>query len=71
MLFKKFFNFTDLGYYDGETLIIDLPKSYQLTAQNAGDNATLVLEIYDQATNQLIESDEAANTYGMVSSYEW
>lgn len=68
---KKFFNFTDLGYYDGETLIIDLPKSYQLTAQNAGDNATLVLEIYDQATNQLIESDEAANTYGMVSSYEW
>ena len=68
---KKFFNFTDLGYYDGETLIIDLPRSYDLTAQNASDSATLVLEIYDQATNQLIESDEASNTYGMVSSYVW
>ncbi|MDG2187223.1 MAG: hypothetical protein P8K09_03050 [Hyphomicrobiales bacterium] len=68
---KKFFNFTDLGYYDGETLIIDLPRSYDLTAQNVSDNATLVLEIYDQATNQLIESDEASNTYGMVSSYVW
>ena len=68
---KKYFNFTDLGYYDGETLIIDLPRSYQLTAQNASDTATLTIEIYDQETNQLVESDEAGNMYGVASSYKW
>ena len=68
---KKYFNFTDLGYYDGETLVIDLPRSYQLTAQNASDTATLTIEIYDQETNQLVESDEAGNMYGVASSYKW
>lgn len=68
---KKYFDFTDLGYYDGDTLVIDLPKSYQLTAQNASDTATISLEIYDQETNQLVESDEAGNVYGVASSYKW
>jgi hypothetical protein len=68
---KKFYNFEDLGYYSGETLIIDLPPSYRLTAQNASDTAALTLEIYDQATNQLIESDEAGSLYGVASSYKW
>ena len=46
-------------------------RDSQLTAQNASDTATISLEIYDQETNQLVESDEAGNMYGVASSYKW
>ena len=66
---KKFYNFTDLGYYDGETLVIDLPRNYDLTAQNASDDATLRVEIFDQKTHELLQVDEASSLYGVAGSY--
>jgi hypothetical protein len=66
---KKFYNFTDLGYYEGETLVIDLPRNFNLTAQNASDDATLTVEIYDQETNELLQVDEASSLYGIAGSY--
>ena len=66
---KKFYNFTDLGYYDGETLVIDLPRNFDLKAQNASDDATLTVEIYDQKTYELLQVDEASSLYGVAGSY--
>ena len=68
---KKYINFRDLGYFEagGEALIIDLPREFSLTAQNASDVATLRMETYNQKTDELLEVDEAAAQYGIVSSY--
>ena len=66
---KKFYNFTDLGYYEGPTLVIDLPRNFNLSAQNASDDATLRVKIYDQKTHELLQVDEAGSLYGIASSY--
>ena len=66
---KKFYNFTDLGYYEGQTLVIDLPRNFNLSAQNASDDATLRVKIYDQKTHELLQVDEAGSLYGIASSY--
>ena len=68
---KKYINFRDLGYFEagGEALIIDLPREFSLTAQNASDVATLRVETYNQKTDELLEVDEAAAQYGIVASY--
>ena len=66
---KKFYNFTDLGYYEGPTLVIDLPRNFNLSAQNASDDATLRVKIYDQKTHELLQVDEAGSLYSIASSY--
>ncbi len=66
---KKFYNFTDLGEYEGQTLVIDLPRNFNLSAQNASDDATLSVKIYDQVTHELLQVDEASSLYGIAFSY--
>ena len=66
---KKFYNFTDLGEYEGQTLVIDLPRNFNLSAQNASDDATLSVKIYDQNTHELLQVDEASSLYGIAFSH--
>ena len=66
---KKFYNFTDLGYYEGDTLVIDLPRNFNLSAQNASDDATLTVEVYDRETNELLHVDEASSLFGIAGTY--
>jgi len=68
---KKFYNLTDLGEYEGQTLVIDLPRNFNLSAQNASDDATLSVKIYDQNTHELLQVDEAGTLYGIASSYNY
>ena len=66
---KKFYNFTDLGYYEGDTLVIDLPRNFNLSAQNASDDATLTVEVYHRETNELLHVDEASSLFGIAGTY--
>jgi hypothetical protein len=69
---KKHWEFDALGgYYNYDQYIIDLPQVYDIRAQNASDTMTLKLEIYDQATNNLLYSEEAASQFDVVSSYNY
>ena len=37
---------------------------FNLSAQNASDDATLTVEVYDRETNELLRVDEASSLFG-------
>ena len=67
---SKYFQFQEIGYFinNESSLIIDLEKSFYLTAQNASDVLTITIDVYDRSTDQLISSDQASSLYGVATS---
>lgn len=57
-----------LGREQRDGLYIDLPSSFRLVAQNASDQLTLTLKVYDRATNRLILQEQAGSRFGLVSA---
>ena len=57
-----------LGREQRDGLRIDLPSRFFLSAQNASDQLTLTLKVYDRATDRLIMQEEAGSRFGLVSA---
>lgn len=57
-----------VGRMQRDGLYIDLPRKFNLRAQNASKSLTLTLKVYDRVTKKMMLQKEAGSLYGVVSA---
>jgi hypothetical protein len=57
-----------VGRMQRDGLYIDLPRTFNLRAQNASKSLTLTLKVYDRVTKKMMLQKEAGSLYGVVSA---
>jgi hypothetical protein len=57
-----------IGQVNHQSLHIDLPESFRLSAQNSSDSLTLTLRIYERRSNTLLMQRQAGSLYAVVSA---
>ena len=57
-----------VGRMQRDGLYIDLPRKFNLRAQNASKSLTLTLKVYDRVTKKMVLQKEAGSRFGVVSA---